>query len=340
MEVYPESIMSKRNFSIDLIKFLSILSVVIMHSISVETQNKYLGAYTLAQAVPLFLIVYGFNFYNSASRKEMSLAEQYRPSHLWKKLSNILLPFLLVYGLELVIFAFEGRLTLWRVVWGFLRGGYGPGSYYVVWLFTLALLAPLLHQAVRRAPKLTLVLAFLLSFLGEFLIYYYEVPNAIYRLTPLRFLLPLVLGLYYGFKRPKANGKWFLLALLSMVYILLVEYLGLPSFAHPDWRSQNTLSYFYPFFIFLCLEPAEPNLSDKAKRWVTTISRTTYHIFLIQMFYFGSGISRWVELNLDKHALSYISTSLAICVTLGVVFYYVEKLLKRRATVETSLQGS
>lgn len=319
--------MQKRNFNIDMLKFLAILSVIIIHSIDVETQNRFLGAYTIAQAVPLFIIIYGFNFYNSTVRKNLTLKEQYQPARLWEKTKRILFPFLAAFLTDFLIFRSSENLSLGQVWKSVMLGleGRGPGSYYVVWLFTLIAVAPLFYQAIIRFPRLTVAMTFLISFAGEYLVSAHQIlSDDMYRISPLRFLLPLVLGLYYGFKRPRLHAGWVTLALLSMFYILLVEYADMPSLAHRFWRSQTTLSFFYPFFLFMWFEPIKVRLSAKAQKRITAVSRTTYHIFLVQMCYFGTEISAWFEDKLTVPIL-YILVSLLVCVMLGGLFYRFEE---------------
>jgi len=58
------------------------------------------------------------------------------------------------------------------------------------------------------------------------------------------------------------------------------------------------------------------------------IGKASYHIFLVQVAYFAIAISRWDNRGGYEPVLSTV-VNLAICVGLGLVFYYLDNLSRR-----------
>jgi len=63
-----------RNFSIDLLKTISILFVVITHfAYPSDFRQKLLFPFYIDMAVPIFMIISGYNYYNSCESKNQNI---------------------------------------------------------------------------------------------------------------------------------------------------------------------------------------------------------------------------------------------------------------------------
>lgn len=82
-------------------------------------------------AVPIFMILSGYVYTKSFVKKEIATFEDaYRFRNIIPKIVRFMVPFLMVYVLELCIISLIGqRYALSQIYNGFLCGGFGPGSY-------------------------------------------------------------------------------------------------------------------------------------------------------------------------------------------------------------------
>ncbi|MER2181244.1 MAG: acyltransferase family protein, partial [Desemzia incerta] len=74
------------NKNIDIMKGISILFVVIIHSLKDDTLRSIGGPFFILQAVPVFLIISGYNHSQSYTRSGIvSLKDFYRPAMMTRK---------------------------------------------------------------------------------------------------------------------------------------------------------------------------------------------------------------------------------------------------------------
>lgn len=128
----------------------------------------------------------------------------------------------------------------------------------------------------------------------------------------------------------------YLAAIISLLYITSVEYYGYIPIAQLDWRSQNALAYFYPYLLFVIIMDKFKINNQKIIKMLREVSKATFHIYLIQMFYFWSGCTRIVS-NLLKYNILVILANLIACISIGMCFYKCENYLRKKIILNQNL---
>ena len=175
--IYSQQI--KRDQRIDFIKGLAIISVIILHSFNESTLLAIGSPFTLGQAVPVFMMIAAYNSTLSCLRKGViTLKAYYEKELISKALRRILVPFCFVLILQVLInYLFISRnhvMSVRELTLLFLKGGWGPGSYFVpvflqhILIFPLILLTAIFSNA-RNFRVQSIAALFLLSiFLNTF----------------------------------------------------------------------------------------------------------------------------------------------------------------------------
>lgn len=311
----------KYNKNIDVMKGLAIIFVILIHSFSDETLHNIGGPFYILQAVPLFLIISGYNQAQSYHRQNLgSLKDFYRPAFLMKKLYRLLPIALIIYTLQ-AVFGPDERSFFFYLIG---RGGYG--GYYISIMIQAILVLPVLYRLAKKTSPLTMLA---LSFIGnlgyEYFCYSFEIPSFLYRLLVFRYLFALALGMWYFFDghRSYANALMKIGATASVGYLAAVHYFNIPvpfySFG-TSWKGQNPLAFFYVLLLFhLGLKYLSAFKGDKLKQGLVFLGKRSYAIFIVQMLYFWtlSAYTDWPE--------SLFLLDLLVSCTLGTVLYTIEQ---------------
>ncbi|NLK95035.1 MAG: hypothetical protein GX275_07570 [Clostridiales bacterium] len=95
----------ERDKRIDVVKGLCIIGVILLHILTEQQKIKYLIPFHIYQAVPLFLIIAGYNNCGSYIRNKIedNFLAFYSIKNLYKKLSGILIPFIICIIIEKLI---------------------------------------------------------------------------------------------------------------------------------------------------------------------------------------------------------------------------------------------
>ena len=160
------------------------------------------------------------------------------------------------------------------------------------------LIAPLIFYCYQKKPNLTLATLFGIDLCFELIAP--MLPYWIYYISSLRYLAAFALGIYLSaalrtknaFYKTKGFIVLSVLAIASFAYILVFMRQPTPFF-RPEWETQNLLSFFYPAFIIaiiLLIHPLIGGLSNIGRK-LNVIGKASYHIFLVQMIYFGVGLN-------------------------------------------------
>ena len=202
--IYSQQI--KRDQRIDFIKGLAIISVIILHSFNESTLLAIGSPFTLGQAVPVFMMIAGYNSTLSCLRKGViTLKAYYEKELISKALRRILVPFCFVLILQVLInYLFISRnhvMSVRELTLLFLKGGWGPGSYFVpvflqhILIFPLILLTAIFSNA-RNFRVQSIAALFLLSIFFEYILIRLEISDSLYRLLIVRYIFAIVLGVY------------------------------------------------------------------------------------------------------------------------------------------------
>lgn len=276
------------------------------------------------------------------------MGELYSKRYVVRRLSRFLAPLLVVFAIDLTItwttnsFGPSMLSTTAMAIAGIMPT-YLPGNYFVSLILQLIFVAPLLYYFFRRSPIVALVATFAID-LGFELSGPY-IPYSVYFICILRYIAALGLGFYIA---PELLGKGKLdmfdrrfvfivpLAAMSAVFLVLYNGSSFPLF-RPEWGTQNLLSFFYPMLLMILLFKLYSYYSRIDRRHLLELfGRASYHIYLVQMLYFGFVISGFFSLinAMPRFVvwLIVIIASLGVNIALGVLSYKVEGRVREKLT--------
>lgn len=314
-----------RDLRIDYLKTCAIVMIITQHSLSNSIIQKIGGAFYISQAVSIFIILSAYNFANSYNRiNVITIIDCYRTNTL-KKISRILVPFIIMFLIELLILlTINTNISLYELLIAFITGGYGPGSYFTPIMIQLILIFPLLYYWGKKNMKSMLIVIFLINLCFE--VYaHFNLTNNEYRLILIRYLFLISLGIYLSLVKTANKYIIIICTAISIMYIFSIHYLNFKPPVFLQWQSRNVPSFFYPFaLILLSFKYLPQKINATLKRIIVLISNSTFHIFLIQMMYF------WLSINSKLPIPSIVKPlfNILICTIIGVLFYKSEKTIK------------
>lgn len=324
---------SYRSPAIDVVKGVAIMSVICLHSLSGPTLHRIGALFFISQAVPVFVFLMGVNGVRSLRRRS---ARTGGAIDLWEymasRLDRVLVPFLVVFVVGILAEAFKrpGRLGLSTLMVDLITGKLpigGPGSYFVTLLFQLTLVLPLLFWGLRRWPLATVLLCLAINAAFEQLVHIgfgTHNPYA-YEASVTRYLFLFSLGGALADSSIRGRRRSLLLwcgGLVSVAFLMLAQFdaaavsVGLPGFEGSAYPAA-----FYPALLVSLAIVAPASLtSGRIARAVAEAGRASYHIFLIQINWFGLAL-----FGIDS--LQAVLANLAVTLLIGVAFYRVMLVL-------------
>ena len=316
-----------QDLSLDFVKGVCILLVLLHHTTDVAFQKEswfFLWGYP---AVPLFLLIQVFQSY-----KKGFDGIHLRLGRIW---SRAILPFLLV---EVLLFAYAviiyptvplRQLIMYAAYWG----GRGPGSYYPWIYFQFAILLPLLRPLFRHLSEKSLLVIFLALSIGtEILCHHFQVPEWLYRLLLFRYLFLIYLGYQMVLRGVVLNILTLSLSIISLiaVYCFEIKEVDWTPFFYDsaDWRTFHWICYFYiayPMLYLLCkfFYWLPPN--SVIENVFCKMGEHSYAIYIFQLFYFYviAPMVLHVVSNMENTILAtliYILVSIIVCVVPVISF--------------------
>lgn len=318
---------------INVIKGFAIISVIILHSVDEKQLLRTYSILHIWQAVPLFMVLMGLNTGISVFNKKPDLSELYTLSYFKKRFDRIIVPFLMVFVLSIVA----------GFIWYYFTGQYkiefrnsnfmgvlpvpGPGNYFITLTLQSILLLPIIKYGFKWHPFVTIIslvvleVAFLLISDNMRL---FTRNNYLYSAAFPRYFSAIAFGLVLSklvFRQARATKITLITsaALISGVYLLEIMYgdLELPHIK-PEWKTQNVLTFSYAAFVVLLLFKILPDYSNNwLLKLLATLGKSSYHIFLLQIVYFGLINDRFNVVQ-----------NLIICLVLGQLFCRYERPFK------------
>lgn len=320
--------MKKHNYNIDILKSLAMIAVIFIHCVPREFLYASFSPYHIWQAVPVFMLLAGFNTANSYRKRDFeTLAEFYNPSFMYKKVERLIFPFAAVWlGQVILLFLFKDGISFWQLLLQFPTGGWGPGSYFVPIIVQATLILPLIYLLMKKNLNVMTFVLFIISMMMEMVCLWLGVSEDLYRILVVRYIFVLALGVWLAFNYKKINYKWLApMAALSVIYITGVNYFGLKIIMEPVWLSQHAPAFFYTLLLMLvCLKAYKVKGDHFISRTLIKIGQASYHIFLTQMVYF------WFIPNMFAGLPSYLYVliSVMLCFTAGVLFFELENKVR------------
>jgi len=317
--------LDKRRIEIDILKGLAILSVICLHSLSYSELLLIAAPFHIWQAVPVFIILAAYN--NTQSYERMpgqSLLRGYQWTFLSKRLSRLLMPFVIVWIGQILIIVLRTDIDLKMIFLSFISGGWGPGNYFIPVIVQQLFFLPILYWLTVKWKTKAVWLVFVLSMTFEVVSYLLGTPFSVYRLLYFRFLFASILGVWIAVYGVKLK-PWILLSIVSLMYIAGFYYFGYHLPIETQTGSQNAPSFFYPLLLtvlgLLYLKGKTGFIWDV----IAEIGQASYYIFLAQMAYF------WIAKSIVND-LPYFMTpiSIVICCLCGYLFYKIENSIRAK----------
>ncbi len=325
----------KQHFQqIDILKGLAIIAVLLLHSVSREQLNASYAVFHIWQAVPIFMVLMGLNLGMSYASKTLHFDQLYTPNYFQKKALRIIFPLLLMYIFALVagyvweqIYAREVYTLGWKNLIGVLPVS-GKGNYFITLLLQSLIALPLIGYTFNRWPIRTSLVLLLLEIAFQLIAYqisYFEEDRYLYDSALFRYFSAIALGLWLArlILTSERRYSWLLIlaGIASSIYLYFHQYQGISlPYIRPEWQAQLFLTYPYAaLMIYLGILTFPQQSNFIAFRIMATVGKASYHIFLVQVLYFGL-----IKDNTN------IALNLTFCLLVGLIFYWLESFLSKK----------
>ena len=305
---------------LDYLKAVCVIMVIITHY-GWEDKTSPFFTMLINMAVPVFMIVSGYNFAMSNRKKaDGNLEKMYGWNMMKPKLIRFLLPFFAICLLEILLLAAQDKnIPLFRI---FVLGAYGPGSYYVPIMLQLLVIFPLIYLMIAYNAKLGLAVAALANLAFEVCVIVFDMDKYYYRLSIGRYLLLIAFGCYlylHPEQRVKPYQMW-MMFLAGLAYLIAVFGFDKDFELFGYWKTtaMPVAFYIFPIVILLFRKFYHCTIPGFVGRLLTQIGKASYHIFLIQMVYYHFELGGAI-----MQTAWYIAVPFNILVTvpLGLGFY-------------------
>jgi hypothetical protein len=272
-------------------------------------------------AVPIFMVIYGYMQTMQFEKKRYASIKASFSDRFFRKLYNIYAPFFIAFLVEWWVR--RRRFGLRKICLGLLRGGYGPGSYYVLVLLQLLIIFPVLYFCMKKNPGLTGAGVALLNIVIE-LLHKYWIRESVYRLLAGRYLTFVFAGMVWYLYGKKVKEYIYLLQFFSLFYLIALEYLSYKPVFYSSWyRDGASVLVFWALALTVAFYDYFPRLPGIFHNLLLIIGQSSYYIFLVQMV--------WYFLKLGKFGNNIgvtIGINLAVTIGCGIVFRMVERMIE------------
>lgn len=310
---------------IDYLKAVCVILVIITHY---DWADKTSLVFTMVinMAVPVFLILTGYNFAMSNQKKtDGKIIGMYGWRVIKPKLIRFLLPFFVICILEIVLLYIEGKnINLFRI---FAMGAYGPGSYYVPVMLQLLVIFPIIYIVVRWNAKIGLLAAAAMNIIFEIIIQIAGVEKYYYRLMIGRYILLIAFGCYL-YLHPKSRIKPYQMVCMmaaGLMYIISTLHFDYQPLLFEYWTptAMPVDFYIFPIVVLLFRKFYHSTIPGRVGLLLAEIGKASYHIFLFQMVYYHFELG---SIRLQMPVSLSIISNIVLCVCVGISFYEAEKM--------------
>lgn len=320
----------KRILIIDYLKTISVIFVIILHCGIKEIHTKYfLFPFIFNMAVPIFMIVSGYTFTNSALNKNIdTIKKWFNIKNIIPKLTRFIIPFTIVFFINIILESFFNinKYNFTKIILLYITGGNGPGAYYFPILIQLLIFFPFLYLIIKTKKEKGVIILILIQLSLEIITQILNVDVSLYRLLIYRYIIFLSLGIYLSLYIKHIEKKnLYISFLIGFIYIMLTSYFKYSSIIFKYWTatSMPTALYIFTIVALLIIKFKDYKFKEcKFNKIVILISKSSYHIFLIQMVYYNLGFGYIMHSILFR-----IIINIFLCIIFGIVFYKIENLI-------------
>jgi len=310
-----------RIHSLDLIKGICIIFVIITHyDWNDQERAAYLFPFWIEMAVPIFMIISGFVYSKSFdANKIVSIENAYAFPNIYKKVMRFTIPFIIAFLIEEIAIVMSGTasITIFEIIFSFLKGGVGPGSYYYPIMIQFIFVFPVIYFIIKRHDFNGVIICGIINFVYELLKSAYSMNEECYRLLVFRYILVIAFGAYLAVGKQKINYKVCIMSIIiGIVYISTLLYCDYPPVIITYWQGTSFIAclYILPISTLLIKIPFKCKLLE-------ILGRASYNIFLVQKIYY-TGID--FMYNIIGNRIIQLFVNIIICTLVGVLFYYIE----------------
>ena len=315
--------MREHNRTIDVIKGFAVLLIIFTHyGWTAEQRKGFLFLYVVNMAIPVFMVITGYVYSLSISRKGVEHAEDaYRRPLILRRLLRYTIPMIAVIIWELADPHFD-ILTMPRsglLAWA-LSGTAGKGSYYYPVMVQLVFYFPIVFFIIHVKKETGLVICLIMNAVYELAAWAYGMNPECYRLLVFRYTFVIAAGVFTYKKHRLGTILSIIMTITGAVFIIIIGRMNyVPRILNRDWASTNFISS-------MLIIPAMVRILQDVRIHfapLEIIGRASYHIFLAQMVYYAG------YYNLLKERFGswqgHLAVGMAICVATGMTFYYIDK---------------
>lgn len=305
---------------LDYLKAVCVIMVIVTHYDWADKTSPFFTM-LINMAVPVFMIVSGYNFAMSNRKKaDGKLGKMYGWSMIKPKLIRFLVPFFGICIIEMFLLAWENRdIDPLRI---FLLGAYGPGSYYVPVMLQLLVIFPIIYVLVEKNAKFGIAFAAIANLLFEIAVKVFEIDKYYYRLSIGRYILLIAFGCYlylHPEHRVKRYQMWAMF-LAGLAYIVAVFGFDQELVLFGYWKTtaMPVAFYIFPIVVLLFRKFYHSTIPGVFGRLLTWIGKASYHIFLVQMVYYHFELGGSIMNGAWYIAVPF---NILISVPVGLIFY-------------------
>jgi len=343
----------RRYPGIDLVKGLSIIGVVLLHSVRSGTLLST-GLIYLVQPVQVFCLLLGMNLaLFASSRRLQTMGDFLHSDYIVRRLYRLLPPLVAAALITLLCTRLLGTPGVQRPILHLLAGlppiVTGPGDYFIAVFWQFIWLSPLLwlaQQKLKPCVFLTIAIALDLGFqllmsrtLWGLRSYWF------YRASILRYLtviaigqiLAMRLGVFRSRSRKidwieiyRQNWQLVLYGIIGAVMLALQLYAGFAPFLEP-WNGHNLLTFGFAiaaaYAVIQIRNTVQNATISQLSKPFEILGQASLHIFLIQMLYFHRIAPLW-SFTRDSFP-QYVFAALAVTIPVGLLFWMGEKAVLR-----------
>jgi len=335
---------------LDWMKAVSIFCVMITHTDLYGRGipiNYMLNCLIVEMAVPVFMIISGYNITNKQIENGINVEEKCGGNYinaLRHQIFGIIPSYTLIFIVEMGLLIQSGQVVNsdWKYfVLFYIAGGRGPGGYYVPIMVQLFLIMPIIAFIIRKRPLFGLFSVCAINILFEMVVRVVPFPDRIYRLFIGRYLFLLAMGSFIRVYQGKKIRKECLFGSLAigLTYIFVTNYFRLPNgtyswslFKYWQITAFPVAFYLFPFIYLLIENLSDIQIKNRIGIVMQKIGSRTWYIYCVQILYFLIVYETYgFKYLLRELPLVFeFFISFLLCIGGGFFLYYLEKWVKKR----------
>ena len=321
----------KRNTTIDVIKGTVMFNVVICHAKWSEAQRlQLLFPFWVQMTIPTLMMISGYLTAKSYTRAQVhSLGQAFMPAQLKAKLLRFTVPYTIVFLAEVIAHIFLSPKGIVEIFLMYLAGGWGPGTYYIPFMFQFIFFVPFIYLFIERKGAKGLILCWAGTLVYEILQKAYGMNVECYTFLVLRYTFHIAFGCYLALYSIDSIPKQLRIGMgvFGFCWLIILCYTTYqPIVFQPYWK--NTALFPAMFIV-----PISGWLMEKGHlsfKPLELLGKASFNMYLTQkIFYYGMDTlfdgyfpfihSIWIQCLVN----------ILICFVIGILFYKIETPLTK-----------